>query len=161
MGAAPQNLPPTQLPPPPPQYQGYPPAPGYGQAMPPDGNTSGMGQNYPVPPEAAGWTFAGCIPFGLFAYFNGSVIWGLVAIPGGMVPYLGAIAGLVYFIYIGVQGRELAWRSRRFTSIQEYSETMRAWNMWGLIMVAVNIVMVIGLFFLYALLFAAILADGF
>lgn len=105
-------------------------APMYGYGMPPDGNTSGMGQGYPVPPEASGWTFAGCVPFGLFAFLNGSTLWGVLGIAGWFV---GGILGIVYLIYIGVQGRDLAWRSRRFNSVQEYQETMRSWNTWGLV----------------------------
>jgi len=109
-------------------YTGYP-----GYAMPPDGNTSGMGAAYPSPPEASGWTFGGCVAFGLFAFLNGSVLWGLIAVLGGMVPYVGGLAGLIYFIYIGVQGRELAWRGRRFDNVHQYVATMNAWNTWGLI----------------------------
>src|SRR5207253_1270461 len=91
---APAPAPPTPPPPPPQAYapppvagypppQGYPPpasgypaqyAPpqGYGvYALPPDGNTSGMGDSYPVPDEARGWTFAGFVPWGLFSFING------------------------------------------------------------------------------------------
>lgn len=135
-------------PPPPPQPPGAsyrsaenyrPPAypPGYGSTpakAPPlydtsGGNTSGMGEHHAIPPEATGWTFAGCIPFGIFAFANNSVVWGLVCLAGHLFP----IATLVYFIYIGIQGRELAWRNKRFHSIDEYRSSMRSWNRWGLV----------------------------
>jgi hypothetical protein len=161
-------------PPPPPAYPGAPPAayqppaaapaygqpggypPGYPHYQPPDGNTSGMGPGYPAPAEASGWTFAGCVPFGLFAFFNGSIIWGLVAVLGGFIPYIGGIAGLVYLIYIGVQGRELAWRSRRFANLRQYVETMNAWNTWGLVL---GLISLIGGVLMFFLVFAVMMSE--
>jgi hypothetical protein len=115
-----------------------------------------MGPGYPAPAPASGWTFAGCVPFGLFAFFNGSIVWGLVALLGGFIPYVGGVAWLVYLIYIGIQGRELAWRSRRFANVQQYVETMNAWNNWGLGLGIFWIVSVILVFFLF---FGLIMAE--
>jgi len=115
-----------------------------------------MGPGYPAPAQASGWTFAGCVPFGLFAFFNGSIIWGLVAVLGGFIPYIGGVAGLVYLIYIGIQGRELAWRSRRFANIQQYVETMNAWNMAGIVVGVLGLVFGVLMFFLF---FAAVMSE--
>jgi len=136
------------------QSGGYPAGYPYYQAQ--DGNTSGMGPGYPAPAEASGWTFAGCVPFGLFAFFNGSIIWGLVAVLGGMIPYIGGVAGLVYLIYMGVQGRELAWRSRRFANLHQYIATMNAWNTWGLVL---GIVGLVGGVFMFFAFFALIMSE--
>jgi len=155
--------PPVNQPYMPPQQQqyyqgGYPPgqAPGYG--APPDGNTSGMGPNYLAPPEASGWTFAGCIPLGLFAFLNGSVLWGIVALLNFIIPGLPA---MIYLIYIGIQGRELAWRSRRFNSVQEYVDTMSAWNRWGLITGIVIGVISMAAVILYFWLVIFLVAEGY
>lgn len=131
---------------------GYPPPPGYGYYMPADGNTSGMGEGYPVPAEASGWTFAGFVPFGLFGFVNGSTLWGVL----GLVGYVIGILSIVYWIYIGVQGRELAWRNRRFDSLAQYTETMRVWNTWGLVLLAVGAILLV----LYILLIGFALFFG-
>ncbi|MBN2083339.1 zinc ribbon domain-containing protein [bacterium] len=133
---------------PPPQAPYQPPATGYqpggyGYYGNLDSNTSGMGPGYPVPPEASGWTFAGCVPYGLFAFINGSVLWGVLGIVLNFVSL-----GIVYIIYIGIQGRELAWRSRRFANVQQYVDTMNAWNVWGIVLAVVSGV-AFGLWFLF------------
>lgn len=128
-GAAYQAPPPGSIPSPPPgQYQA---AYGGGPSQNPyqqDGNTSGMGPGYPVPPEASNFNFGGCIPYGIFAFANGSVLWGV----------LGLFVGITN-IYVAFKGNEIAWQSRRFASRQQYWETMKAWNMWGKVILAVQL----------------------
>jgi hypothetical protein len=143
---------PYQPPPAAPQYGqpgGYPP--GYAPYQPQDGNTSGMGPGYPTPPEASGWTFAGCVPYGLFAFFNGSILWGIL----GIVLNVFSL-GLIYIIYIGIQGRDLAWRNRRFTGVPQFVETMNAWNTWGLVLGIIGIVGMV----LYFIFFIAMIAAS-
>jgi hypothetical protein len=93
-----------------------------------------MGEGYPIPPQASGCTFAGCVPFGLFGFFNGSVLWGILGLVLGW-----SGLGLIYIIYIGIQGRELAWRNRRFAGIQEFVDTMRAWHTGGIVALCVGL----------------------
>lgn len=116
---------------------------GYFQS-PYEGNTSGMGPGYPVPFEARGWTFAGFVPYGLFAFVNGSVLWGVLYF----------ILGLIYSIFIGIQGKELAWQNRRFDSVEQYNETMRIWNIWGIVCLAALVAFAI----IYAIFFSMIMA---
>lgn len=141
-------MPSQAAPAPPQQYQQG----GYGMPMPPDGNTSGMGEGYPVPPEASGWTFAGFVPFGLFSFNNGNSTWGLI---GLLLWFFGF--SIVYWIYIGITGRENAWRNRRFASRQEYMDTMRAWNNWGIgLLVASILFFVLYFVFVFAVVFAGV-----
>lgn len=106
-----------------------PAAPAYAAA--PGDNTSGM--QGPVPPEveAMGWSWGG---FGL------NWIWGI-----GNRVYIALLAfipcvNLFVAIYLGIAGHKLAWQNRRFESVQQYKDTMKAWNTWGLIFFIVNIV---------------------
>jgi hypothetical protein len=127
---------------PPPGYQPQPPV-GYGPAgyrppMPLDGNTSGMGDGYPIPPEASGWSFAGFVPWGLFCFFNGNPTWGAISIG---LAFVGL--NIVSAIYVGVTGKENAWRNRRFESIQQYLDVMRAWNLAGIWVLAIAGVLVV------------------
>lgn len=96
--------------------------------VPADGNTSGMGPGYPLPPAARGWTNAGVIPAGLFSFYTGSALWGVI----GVVGVVFSLAGLVYFVAVGLRGKEDAWRNRRFASVEEFEAVMAAWNNAGL-----------------------------
>ncbi|NPV46343.1 MAG: ribonuclease G [Armatimonadetes bacterium] len=42
-------------------------------------------------------------------------------------------------IWLGISGHKLAWQNRRFDSLQQFQETMKAWNLWGLIIFLVSI----------------------
>jgi hypothetical protein len=123
------------------QYQV--PPPGYGYSTPSDGNTSGMGEGYPAPELAKGWHFGGFVPFGLFAFINGSPMWGAI----GLIAYLVGFYW-IYSIVIGFIGKEQAWRNRRFDSTQQYLETMGAWNTWGLVLLLLSVALVV-LYFIF------------
>jgi hypothetical protein len=115
-------------------------------------NTTNQGKDAIVPSEASGWTFAGFVPFGLFAFKHGLLWWGVIGILA-CIPSLGIVLWLIYWIYIGVNGKKLAWRHRRFESAQQFRDTMRAWNMWGIILLPVTIVLA------YAILIAIALPN--
>jgi hypothetical protein len=141
----------------PPPGSGYaPPAysPAYGYA-PSDGNTSGMGEGYLVPPGVKGWTCAGFIPFGIFAFANNNAMWGGIGI---LAHILGL--GLIYAIVLGLMGREVAWKARRFTSHAEFEETMAAWHKWGLILLALQVVVVGTLVIFYIGIIAAVFMSA-
>lgn len=146
----------TQYPPPQPpyaagqQYPAAPPPPGFGYNLPPDGNTSGMGDGYPVPPGISGFSAGGCVPFGLFGFLNGSTLWGFLGLAGCLFGPL----SLVYAIYLAIQGRELAWRNRRFDSIEQFQDTMHPWNIAGLVMLGLSI---IGFILYFVVIFAAMI----
>ena len=116
----------------PPAYAA-PVAPAYAPVA--DGNTSGTpGAAIPPEVEQMGWSWGG---FGL------NWIWGignrvflafLVFVP---IP----LVALGVQIYLGITGHKLAWQNRRFDSVQQYGETMKAWNMWGLIAFIAGVVL--------------------
>lgn len=152
-------MPDHAAPPPPPYNPGHyaPAAYGgapYGAAPYGDVNTSGMGPGYPLPYQTQGWTFAGFVPFGLFAFVNGSVLWGVLY---WLLSFFGV--SLVYNIYVGIKGRELAWQSRRFDSLQQFEETMAAWNRWGIISLIAS-VLLIGIFFVAYMMLVFSLVAG-
>lgn len=113
-----------------------PPPPGFGYNLPPDGNTSGMGEGYPLPPGVSGFNAGGCVPFGLFAFINGNTLWGIISLIGLII----SPAQLVYAIYIAIQGRELAWRNRRFDSLEQFQDTMQPWNIGGLVLLGLGVI---------------------
>jgi hypothetical protein len=96
-----------------------------------------MGSAYLPPRDTEGWTFAGCVPAGLFGFVNGSTLWGVLGLLGCLgVP----IVSWVYAIYVGIKGKELAWQNRRFDSVYQFRDTMRAWNSWGIFWMVIGII---------------------
>jgi len=115
-------------------------------------NSSGWAYARPTPVWARGWTFAGAVPFGLFALYNGMHVYGLVGILLSVfgLPFVWLLwpLSIGYIVYLGLRGRELAWRGRRFTDRLHYEQTMRSWNIagaWSLAIVAVLYLLWIGL----------------
>jgi len=94
-------------------------------------NNSGGGKDIVVPPGIAGWSWGAFFWNWIWAIFNKTYI-GLLAI----VPYV----GLVVAIYLGVKGRELAWRNKRWDSLDHFNAVQRKWSWWA------------GLFFVIALI---------
>jgi prepilin-type processing-associated H-X9-DG protein len=61
-----------------------------------------------------------------------------------MVPYVGPIFG----IWLAIAGHKLAWQNRRFESFQQYRDTMRVWNTWGLAIFMISLLPILAGIFL-------------
>lgn len=46
-----------------------------------------------------------------------------------LVPYVGFIMAF----YLGFKGRELAWKNKRWDSLEHFNRVQRSWTKWGLI----------------------------
>lgn len=84
-----------------------------------------------------GWCWGG------FAF---TFIWGMAnQVWAGMfalalvVPWVGWALAIGVAVWFGLQGHELAWRHRRFDSMEEYRLKMRAWDLAGVWGTAVGI----------------------
>jgi hypothetical protein len=87
-------------------------------------NNSGGGSRIQLPPGVKGWSWGAFFWSWIWAPFNR--VWiGLLA----LVPYV----GLLVAIYLGIKGRELAWRSKRWDSIEHFNRVQRSWSKWALI----------------------------
>ena len=89
-------------------------------------NNSGGGKTSELPPGLGGWSWGAFLLNWIWAPFNKTWI-GLLA----LVPYV----GFVVAIYLGVKGRELAWRNKRWDSVEHFNRVQRSWSKWGLILV--------------------------
>ena len=94
---------------------------------------SGQGENSIVPEEIKGWNW------GAFAL---GVIWGarfnvwlslLIVIP---------LANIVYMFFAGAMGSEWAWRKSKWESVEAFKKSRRRWNIAGLILLPVLVVLV-------------------
>jgi hypothetical protein len=89
-------------------------------------NNSGMGRGVIPPPGVAGWSWGAFLWNWIWAIANKTWI-GLLA----LIPYI----GLIFAIYLGAKGRELAWCNKRWDSLEHFNRVQRSWTMWGVIIV--------------------------
>lgn len=89
-------------------------------------NNSGGGKAITLPDGVKGWSWGAFLLNWIWACFNKTWI-GLLA----LVPYVGFIMA----IYLGIKGREMAWRNKRWDSLEHFNRVQRKWSMWSLILV--------------------------
>lgn len=90
----------------------------------PTENTSGMKDKSVIPDEIRGWSWGGFLWNWIWAIGNKTWI-GLLAL---VVPINFIIA-----IILGVNGREWAWKNKRWGSIEEFKKIQRDWVKWWFI----------------------------
>ncbi|MES2888300.1 MAG: hypothetical protein V4739_09855 [Pseudomonadota bacterium] len=91
----------------------------------PGENNSGGGSSVVPPPGVAGWSWGAFLLNWIWAVFNKTWI-GLLC----LVPYV----GLVFSIYLGIKGRELAWKNKRWDSIEHFNRVQKRWTVWALVL---------------------------
>lgn len=89
-------------------------------------NTSGTGKNAVLPAGVKGWSWGAFLWNWIWAIFNKTWI-GLLA----FVPYV----GIIMVFYLGFKGREMAWRNKRWDSLEHFNRVQRSWSKWGLILI--------------------------
>jgi hypothetical protein len=89
-------------------------------------NNSGGGSGITPPPGIKGWSWGAFLLNWIWSLGNKTWI-GLLC----LVPYI----GVLFAIYLGIKGRELAWRNKRWQSVEHFNRVQRTWSMWGLIIV--------------------------
>ena len=89
-------------------------------------NNSGGGSSIVPPPGIKGWSWGAFLLNWIWAIGNRTWI-GLLAI----VPYI----GFIMVFYLGFKGREMAWRNKRWDSIDEFNRVQKKWSKWGVILV--------------------------
>ena len=89
-------------------------------------NNSGGGSAIVPPPGVAGWSWGAFLWNWIWALGNKTYV-GVLAI----IPYVGFIVA----IYLGVKGRELAWRNKRWDSFEHFDSVQKKWSWWGVVII--------------------------
>jgi hypothetical protein len=90
----------------------------------------------PLPPGVARWSWGAFWLNWIWAIFNR--VWiGLLA----LIPLVNIVMAFV----LGFKGREWAWKSGRWQSVEHFEQVQRKWNLAGWIVIAVALVLGIGL----------------
>ena len=89
-------------------------------------NNSGGGKDIALPEGIKGWSWGAFFLNWIWAVSN--KVWiGLLC----LVPYVGVIIAF----YLGFKGRELAWRKKRWNSIEDFNRVQKRWSFWGVTLV--------------------------
>ncbi len=92
-------------------------------------NTSGQ-PGAVLPPELQGWNWGGFLMGWIWSIAHSAWL-GFV-----LCFFLGIIGNIVQ----GIKGNEWAWQNRRWESIEQFKATQRVWAIWGVVILAVAIV---------------------
>lgn len=95
-------------------------------------NTSGQGKTAIVPEEIKGWSWGAFLLGWIWAIGNKTWI-GLLT----LIPYL----GWVMFIILGIKGREWAWKSKNWESIEHFQTVQKKWTQWGVGIIVVTFIL--------------------
>ena len=82
-------------------------------------NTSGQGNDAVVPAEIMGWSWGAFLLNWIWAISHRVWIGLLTFVPG---------IGFLVALYLGSKGNELAWRSKRWDSVESFRATQRRWR---------------------------------
>lgn len=85
-------------------------------------NNSGSCRNEFVPEGVKGWSWGAFCLNWIWAIGNRTWI-GLLCI----LPIIGFFAS----IYLGFKGRELAWKNKKWESVEEFDRIQKLWSKWG------------------------------
>ena len=89
-------------------------------------NNSGGGSSIVVPEGVKGWSWGAFFLSWIWSIGNRTWL-GLLA----LIPYVGFLVA----IFLGIKGREMAWRNKRWDSFEHFSRVQRRWSTWGVIVV--------------------------
>ena len=89
-------------------------------------NNSGGGSSVIPPPGIKGWSWGAFLLNWIWAIGNRTWI-GLLC----FVPYV----GIIMSFYLGFKGRELAWRNKRWDSIEHFNQVQKKWSWWAVVLI--------------------------
>ena len=103
-----------------------------------------VGKSGPFPAELNGWSWGAFFMGWIWALGMSNVIAFLLCF------FLGGIGNIV----VGIKGNEWAWKSRQFSSVEEFRAVQHAWAVWGVVLFIASILISFGI-----ILFTVILAG--
>jgi hypothetical protein len=98
-------------------------------------NRSGLGPISIIPPEIGEWNWGAA---GL------SLIWGLSHRVWISLLVFVPIVNIFFWIYLGINGNELAWRADKWESVESFKQTQNKWKPWGIIFFVLGCIVGLG-----------------
>lgn len=91
----------------------------------------------PIPSGIQGWSW-GAFLLSFFWAIRFRVWWGLLSLIPGL--------GLGVLIWLGIKGREMAWRKGQWDSVDAFSRVQRRWSMAGIALTLLGSVLLVGVY---------------
>lgn len=102
-------------------------------------------------PDIGKWSWGGAtITFWYAIYMNFGCGWALLllVLMGGIkalennsqTVWLGLILYTVMFFYMGFNARKWAWKTRKWVCLDQFLDTQRAWDAWGIVVFILTII---------------------
>ena len=79
-----------------------------------------------IPEGVKGWSWGAFLLSWIWAIGNRTWI-GLLA----LVPYI----GLIVAIWLGIKGREMAWKNAEWDSVEHFNRVQRRWSIWAVVLI--------------------------
>lgn len=86
-----------------------------------------------MPDGIRGWSWGGFLLTWIWAIGN-RTWWGLL----GLVPYV----NIGVAVWLGVHGREMAWKNGAWDSVEHFNRVQRAWSKWALIVWSAGVLLI-------------------
>jgi len=101
-------------------------------------------------PKIGKWSWGGAaITFWYALYMNFGWGWALLLLfimgairalqSNSETVWLGLILYITMFLYIGFNARKWAWQKRKWVCLDQFLDTQRAWDVWGIIVFILTI----------------------
>ncbi len=100
-------------------------------------NSSGAGKNALIPEEIKKWNWGAFLLNWIWGLRNNTYIALLMFVP---------ILNFIIPFYLGFKGNELAWRNKKWESLEEFIKIQKKWAMWGIIIIILLLVINIAIF---------------
>jgi hypothetical protein len=94
-------------------------------------NNSGRGSHITPPQGVKGWSWGPFLMNWIWAIGNKSWVGLLCIVP---------IIGFAFSIYLGFKGREMAWKNKRWQSLEHFNRVQRLWTIWGVALLCVSLI---------------------
>jgi len=59
--------------------------------------------------------------------------WGLLA----FIPYVGIVVAII----LGFKGNELAWKNKKWESVEEFKRVQKQWSTWGIVTFSIGLIL--------------------
>lgn len=95
---------------------------------------SGQGRNASIPSQVAGWSWGAAVLSWIWGAYHG--VWISLL---SLVPFV----NLVWWLVLGIKGREWAWRAQAWESVEHFEKSQKKWDNAGLLIVSVYVLLMI------------------
>ncbi len=114
----------------------------FGSADSPEENTSGT-RSGEVPAEVKKWNWAAFLMPHVWGLFSG-VPYAAVLFGAGFLPLPAQIIVMISAsLYLGARGNELAWKGKKWRSVEHFNAFQKRWTSWVVITSAVGVILLL------------------